>query len=154
MLRPAHSLILLLLLQALPPNTSEAQQVKISGFTNISLGPWTGSGDVSGENSLCIYNQATPDYRVRARGGGPGNSFVLSSAGGDVAYEVRFKESGGSYVSLTADSFQNFTNANTADVSCGGVSNANLEVRVTAAALSSATAGNYSGTLTVLLETR
>ena len=133
---------------------SEAQTVKISGFTNISLGSWNGTGDVSGENSLCVFNSATSNYRIRARGGGLGNAFVLTGTSTDVDYEVRFKESVGSYVSLTADSFQNFTGANTTNDDCSGVDNASLEVRVTDTELSTAESGSYSGTLTVLLETR
>ena len=132
---------------------AEAQQVKISGFTDISLGTWNGSGNLSGENSLCVYNEATPDYRVRARGSGAGNSFMLNGSDSDLAYQVRFKESSGSYVSLTADTFQNFTGADTDDIACGGSNNANLEVIVTSDALSAAASGSYSGTLTVLLET-
>lgn len=148
-----HFARLFLFLAALAP-IAEAQQVKISGFTNINLGPWNGAGDLSAENSLCIYNSSTPDYRVRARGSGTGNAFELPGSGGDVAYEVRFKQSSSSYVSLTADVFQNFTDADTSDDTCGGVANANLEVRVKEDELSGAQSGSYSGTLTVLLETR
>lgn len=131
-----------------------AQQVKISGFTNIPLSPWTGSGDVSGENSLCVYNSSTNNYRIRARGGGAGNAFVLNSTGSELPFEVRFRDSVSSYVNLTADSFQNFTDANTSNQNCSGVNNANLEIRVKENDLSSAISGSYSGTLTILLETR
>jgi hypothetical protein len=144
----------LVFLSAIYTNELQAQQVKISGFTNIMLTSWTGTGDLFDVNNLCIYNGSTANYRVRARGGGTGNSFKLAGSSTDISYEVRFKESAGSYVSLTADTFQNFTGANTTDVTCGGVANANFEVRVTEAALSAAGAGNYSGTLTILLETR
>lgn len=145
---------MLILALFLSPVQVRAQQVRISGFTNISLGPWNGSGDLTAENNLCIYNSATADYRVRARGSGAGNAFHLSGVGGDVDYGVRFKQSTGSYVTLTADVFQDFTDANTSSDNCGGLTNASLEVSVSSDDLSAAAAGSYSGTLTVLLETR
>ena len=134
--------------------SAEAQQVQITGFSDIALGSWTGSGDLSSEDGLCVYNSATANYRIRASGSGAGNAFSLSGVGDDVDYEVRFREDPGSYVSLTAHTFQNYTGANQVSPSCSGVDNARLEVRVTAAELSTVPSGNYSGTLTVLLETR
>ena len=131
-----------------------AQQVKISGFTNVNLGSWNGSGDLYSEKTICVYNQATANYKITARGSGSGNAFTLSGTGGTVAYQTHFKESGGSYVELTSGSSSNFSGANTTHNDCNGSSNATFKVTATAAALGSAGAGSYSGTLYILLETR
>ena len=145
--------VVLLFLLLFIPRSAESQSVRISGMSDLSLGTWMGSGDLTNQATLCIYTLGNANYSIRATGNGAGSAFTLSSGGSTVAYEVYFKDSG-SFVQLTSGTRGNFTDANTTTDGCGGVNNATIKVVATAAALSAATAGSYSGTVTLLLESR
>ncbi|NDC38470.1 MAG: hypothetical protein EBZ48_10510 [Proteobacteria bacterium] len=146
--------LLVFLLTALAnPLESQAQSVRISNLHDLDLGVWTGSGDLEDEDPVCIYS-TTGDYRIRASGTGAAGAFSLSMTGSAVTYETHFKEAGGSFVSLTANSWSNFSGADSSSSNCNGLTNATVKVIARASSLSGARAGNYGGTLTLLVEPR
>ena len=127
--------------------------VRISGFNDLTLGTWSGTGDLSDEDPVCVYKSTDTSYKISAHGSGSGNAFTLSSAGSTIPYEVYFKGSIGSYVQLTSGAIgTSFTAANMVADDCGGLTNATLKVVATATELAKALTGNYSGTVTILLE--
>jgi hypothetical protein len=148
-----HYLLLCNLLLFFLVTSAEAQTVRISGVGDLNLGTWMGSGNLNSQDTLCVYNLGNANYKIRATGSGAASAFTMAGGGNDLAYEVYFQDSG-AFVQLTSGSYSDFTDANTVADDCGGVDNATLKVVATSAALSSVPAGNYSGTLTLLLETR
>ena len=131
-------------------------EVRISNLRDFTLGSWSGSGDLYDNDDICIYNSGGTGYRITATGSGSGQAFTLSTTGGAVEYEVRFKDqagSGGSYVQLTSGTqVSSFSGASSSSDCNSGVDlNANIKITVTATALGSAVPGSYSGTLTIVL---
>jgi len=128
--------------------------VRISGFQNLLLGTWTGSGNREASTDLCAYNSDSENYRITARGAGTGNAFILeqNTGPGEVPYLVHFRRIGGAYVQLTTNSSQAFSGAHTTDENCSGVNNATLRITVQAEDLSTAMAGSYSSNITILME--
>lgn len=126
-----------------------AADVRIVGVGDFSFGMWGGIGDLVNSDPVCVYNSASAAYTVTASGSGPGGDFTLVSGGNSLLYEVAFRGSAGGYVTLEANSPQSFSAANQVSNSCGGGTNADVRVTVSASNLQAASAGSYSGTLTV-----
>lgn len=122
-------------------------------MSDISLGTYNGIGDLENEDTICIYNLGVSTYKVTASGTGTAGAFAMNGVGGSIPIEVQFKSGAGSFVTLTANSPTGFTGSNTVSSTCGGSPNATVKVIATEANLLSVTAGTYSGTLTILLET-
>jgi hypothetical protein len=136
------------------PEVAATQTVKITEMTDISLGTYSGIGDLQNEDTICIYNLGNSAYRVRASGTGAGGSYQMTGPGGaTLPFEVEFRSGAGSFVALPHNSFTGFTGADTSSNSCGGTPNATLRIIAREASLLSVVNGSYSGTLTILLET-
>lgn len=145
-------LLLPILVLMLGPHAVQAQSMQISGLNDLTLGTWSGSGDLFSEDPLCVYFLGIEPYQITASGSGVGGAFTLTGTGGSVAYQVQFKGSTGAYDTMTSGSARSFGDADISSQNCGGLSNAHVKVLVTEAALSSALSGSYSGTVTLLLE--
>lgn len=124
--------------------------VQITNMNDIALGSWGGSGDLQGDDSVCIYSTGSADYLVTASGSGAGSAFELTSGSDTLTYEVRYND-GGSFVQLTTGNSQAFTGASST-VNCGGGTNGTLRVTVRELDLSGVLSGSYSGTLTVVID--
>ena len=136
----------------IPSEFAFAQNVKITGVSDFAFGTWSGSGDMTDTDTLCIYRDSGgDDYSITASGSGAGGSFSVSSGGGNLSYQIRWRKSGGSFISLNANSGTNFDGAHTASETCGGVDNAEIEIQFTSGSLEAAIGGSYSGTLTLLI---
>jgi len=138
-------------------------RTRISGFNDIPLGVWSGSGSLTGDDNLCIGQSgasfAVGNYRVRASGDGePGDpaAFTLSNGAQTLKYNAWFNDAANAGparqplvpgVTLTGQAsfglFQLF------NASCNFL-NANISVEVPESELQGGT-GTYSGTLTLLL---
>ena len=118
--------------------------VRISRFTNMSFGTWNGSSNMSATNDLCVFNSAGTDYSLKAYSDG---AFRIKNGTRSIDYEVRFNGTKLDYNSYTA-----FSGANSISNTCGGGTNATIEVNIPASNISTAAAGPYSGTLFVLVE--
>ena len=129
--------------------------VRISDMDDLSFGTYDRSGNETANDNVCIYtNDAQADYRITLTGDGAGNAFTVTDGTNTVAYAVKWNDAqgtGGPSVS-TGVALANQTNANTQDTGCNGGTNANIEVTFHESALLAAPSGNYSGTLTVMVE--
>lgn len=130
----------------------------ITGMASLNFGTWTGSGDLTQNENVCIYtNQATGLYTVTASGSGAASAFTLTDGGNTLAYTVYFNDVSGivGEVQLNTTVANNTqTGANTASQTCGGGNNANYRVNIASAALAAAPSGIYTGTLTIVVEPR
>jgi hypothetical protein len=133
-----------------------ASNVKITALSDVAFATIANlSADSVRAQSICVYsNSPTNGYRVTASGtaGGP---FTLTSGGNSLAYEVQWSASTGqtSGTQLVANVATGGFISTATQNSCnnGPATTASLIVILRAAALSSAMAGTYNGTLTLVV---
>lgn len=148
-----------LCLAALPLGSGQAgaqlAQARISGLSDMAFGQiGTFSSDVTRSETVCAYSSGfLLQYHVTATGDGPG--FALKgSTGGTLPYEVQWNAaanatSGTPMTSGTPLTGQ--TAALLADSTCLLTSSGSFTVIIRSAALTAARAGDYTGTITILL---
>lgn len=134
---------------------AQAQNVRVTSLTNFTFGTIANLlADQTQSKSLCAYS-STGRYSVRATGSGAGGAFALSAGTRTLAYEVQWNSAAAqtSGTALTAGVTRSgFTTAATNQTCLSGPSTtASLIVILRAASLSAASAGSYTGTLTILL---
>ncbi len=126
--------------------------VKVSAIDDIEFDTFTGGGDLTAEDPICVFNNQSTDFGVRFFT--DSNSFVLSRAGGGdpIPFSVRFKVGAGGYTTMPYNSVTNFSGANTISTNCNNSPNATYEIRLTNEDVLSVRPGNYSVTLYVVIE--
>jgi hypothetical protein len=143
-------------LQASPADA--ANKARISALGDVSFGTITNfAADSVRAQDVCVYSKSAPadNYRVTATGSGPGGEFALSSGIDTLSYDVLWSDTAGQ-----ASGFQLSPNsaltgqhstAGADDCSKGPATTASLVIIVRSAAMASAIAGSYSGSLTLLI---
>ena len=133
-----------------------ADKVRISSLQSIDFGQLSGVGDRFVSLNVCAFStSANRGYSITASGNGAGGSFALSSPVASLPFEVFWSDassqsSGTSLVAgapiggFRSSATQNFCNS-------GPTSSASLVVVIRSAAIESARAGIYSGTLQIML---
>ncbi|MFZ5724457.1 MAG: hypothetical protein ACOY33_12465 [Pseudomonadota bacterium] len=130
---------------------------RISQLNDIPLGTWSGVGNMTGSDTLCIYRNSAGLYSITATGSGAGGAFTLANGAATIPYAATWNDGTGAAALTTGVALANRTNAWTAGDGCnGGVSNnATVAVTVTAASLAAAAAtGAYTGVLTLTYRTQ
>lgn len=130
--------------------------VKISGVSDFDFGSYSGSGNFSLSQNLCVWtNVSAATYKVKVRGSGESYAFtVVNAQSATIPFAVKWNNASGTSgnFSLTADQLtDSLANANTNSQSCGGSANANLQIIFTQNDLLSSRPGTYTGVLTVIL---
>lgn len=153
---PLALLLLLPLIFAGEPASAASNKVRISKLVDIAFGTIANLGaDAVRSESVCLFAETnTNGYNVTATGTGTGGAFVLSGPG-SMPYDVQWSSSSGQSsgtrlipnVPLTGQ----VSSATQQSCGTGPATSASLVVILRAAALSSAGAGTYGGTLTVLI---
>jgi hypothetical protein len=126
--------------------------VRISGLSDVSFGTIGNLGvNQVRTQTVCAHAQVGT-YSVTASGSGPGNSFRLSSGTRLLPYEVQWAGSAGqtSGTALTAN-LPSVGFPSDGNHQCNRGPTASLIIILRATNLQSATAGDYGGTLTLLL---
>ena len=134
------------------------EKFQISGMTAFTFGSWSGTGDLTQNDDICIYHNGDGSYKVTIT-----DNSVLSAGfavedaadANEIAMSVNFNDETGTTGSIavvdgTATAAQ--SGANTASTNCGGGNSANIEVVVAEADLNAAPAGAYDSQITVLVE--
>jgi hypothetical protein len=141
-------------LNALAAGTDKA---RIGGLSDVAFGTISNfSIDQKRSQSICIYSSsASASYNVTAYGSGNEGAFTLASGSGLLAYEVEWSGSSGQTtgIALTPNvPLAGLTSA-AANPNCNPSpsTSASLVVVLRAAAVVAATAGSYSGTLTLIV---
>jgi len=129
--------------------------VRISGLNDIALGTWSGTGDMTGSDSLCVWS-TTRKYAVTATGSGASSAFTLTSGGttpSTIAYTVQWADSSGASTgtAMTAGTPVTTRNTTATSTTCAGGTNATVLVRVAETDLAAAPAAAYTGTLTLVV---
>lgn len=138
------------------PASAQSNNVRITGLTDVTFGSLTGFSDVVSAQSVCAFsNTATKGYRVTATGTGASGAFTLASGVDTLAYEVQWNGSSGqtSGTALTPNVPRTglISSATQQQCNSGPATSASLIVLVRGTTLTSATAGSYSGTLSITL---
>jgi hypothetical protein len=137
--------------------TPAAAKVRITGLSDVSFGTISNlMVDAVQAQSICVYSNGTGNrYSVRADGSGSGGAFTLSNGITTLAYDVRWNSQAGQSngTNLTSGVLlgSQTTSAQNQTCSNGPPTTASLIVVLPATSLSSAGAGNYSGTLTLIV---
>jgi len=140
--------------------------VQINGLTDMPLGVWSGTGDLTANDNICIGRTGVPlfsntgTYRILASGDGvPGDpaAFMLSNGVRQMNYRAFFNDQTGTAGRQELSAGVVLTNQNSFGLSyffnmiftCGS-ENANISIEVPESELSGA-AGVYTGTLSLML---
>lgn len=154
------SLLLVAGLCSVAPSTSAiaADRARISALSDVSFGVITNfAADSVRNESLCLYSKSPPSdrYRITASGSGSGGAFELNSGSDTLPYEVEWSDAAGQATGTSLLPNQPLTaQQNTAgidDCSKGPATTASLVIVLRSAAITSATSGNYTGTLSLLV---
>jgi spore coat protein U-like protein len=146
-----------LLLFTLTIATPVTAKVRISSLSDVNFGTISNlTIDAVQAQSICIYsNGLSNGYSIRADGSGAGGAFTLSNGVTSMAYTVRWHnqagQSNGTILTTGALLGAQTTTAQNQLCSSGAPTTASLIVTLPATSLSSAGAGNYSGTLTLIV---
>ena len=126
--------------------------VQISALNDIALGTYTGGGDMTGADDLCVYSN-NGGYDITASGNGGGGAFELIGASANVPYTVEWATSAGAGTgaALTTGVTLAGQGGTFTTPDCGGADNAQVIVTVDSNDLGSAPADSYVGVLTLLV---
>jgi hypothetical protein len=135
-----------------------ADRVRISALSDVSFGLISNfAADSVRSQSVCLYAKSAPldRYRITASGSGAGGAFVLSSGSDTLPYEVEWNDVAGQASGAPLVANQPLTGqqstAAAGDCSRGPATTASLVLVLRSAALSAASSGTYTGTLTLLV---
>lgn len=135
---------------------SIANIVKVSALNDIVLGAWSGVGNITREETFCVYsNNAAAAYTVAISSAyqDAGGNFFLKNAAQtqSIPYTLQFIDSavlpGGTVVSTTPIA----GTGNNAMVNCGGADNTKLTVTINQPDLQISKTDNYDDTLILLV---
>lgn len=134
----------------LPPAPAVAQTILINQLTDMPMGTWDGVSNMTLTIDHCVGTTGSRPFRITIRGTGPGDSFRLSNGISALPFTVFYKGRTGSLTQVSAGTPLTGLVGNTR-AQCVNLSRQNEQLRVTLAAtdLAAATAGSYSGTLTL-----
>lgn len=134
-----------------------AQQVRITNLTDVNFGTINNlASDAINSQSVCVWaNGSGSDYSITATGSGAGGAFSLGNGTWQMPYQVRWNsqpgQSNGTLLSAGTPLNNQITTAQNQTCANGPPTTASLIVVLPSASLSSATAGSYSGTLTLIV---
>lgn len=151
-----HAAALILLLTPVQLH-AQSNNVRITKLSDVALGTLASlEVDASAAQNICVFAQTSGRrYRVTATGSAPGGSFALSSGPDLLPYEVQWgtspNQSSGMQLSPNVSQTGLVSSATQQTCNSGPNTSASLILLFRAAALSSAKAGDYTGTLTLVV---
>ena len=131
-----------------------ADKVKISNLSDIALTD-DGNGNFVGTSTACVYRNGSGAYSMTATGSGTASAFTIAEGGGGgatLAYAVTYDDGGGAEALTASVALGSLADANTTEDDCSTAgNNGTVSVNVASADASSAVAGAYVGTLTLVV---
>lgn len=156
-LRVAACAAALATLFAATPLSAQSNNVRITKLSDVAFGSLANLGvDASLAQNICVFAQTSGNrYRVTATGSAPGGAFALTSGSDLLNYEVQWNASSGqsSGLQLSPSVAQTGLTSAATQQTCnsGPATSASLILFLRSAALQSAKAGSYTGTLTLVI---
>jgi hypothetical protein len=140
------------------PDPASAAVVSAATFKPFAFGPVTSLySDLSSAQSICAFGSLlTVGYNVLASGSGLGGAFTITNGTSSIPYEIQWAQIGGaaSGANLTPNVLLNnqYESSLLQGVGCLlSATSATAIVIIRATSLQQATAGGYTGTLTLIL---
>lgn len=139
------------------PALAASNKVRITNLSDVSFGPIANLGvDATRSQNVCLFSDTNSNgYNITATGIGPGGTFQLASGPSALAFEVQWGSSSGqsSGIQLTPNVPLTGQVSTATQQTCnnGPPTSASLIILLRSATLSGATAGTYSGTLTLVV---
>ena len=137
--------------------SAASNKVRITNLTDVAFGTLANlSVDAVRSQSVCLYADTnTNGYTITASGTGPSGAFQLTSGLVALAYEVQWNSAAGqsSGAQLVPNVPLASQTSGATHQTCGNgpATSASLVLVLRSSALSSARAGTYSGTLTLIV---
>ena len=134
-----------------------SNNVRISGLSDVAFGSVGNLGaDSISSQSICVYaNTAINGYNVTASGSSSGGAFALASGANLLSYEVQWSaspgQSSGTQLSPNVALTGLVSTATQQSCNSGPAASASLILIVRSTIASSAAAGSYSGTLSLVV---
>jgi hypothetical protein len=139
------------------PSNAASNKVRITNLSDVGFGTIANLNvDAVQSQSVCVYADTnTSGYNVTGIGAGPGGAFQLSSGAASMSFDVLWSSSPGqnSGTQLTPNVPLTGQVSSGTHQTCsnGPATTASLVVVLRSIALSSAAAGTYNGTLTLVI---
>lgn len=133
-------------------NVTIQDQIQISNLNDIDLGTYSGSGALTGSDSVCVYRNGAGNYSMTIDGGSSGGAVDAAAAGAftlqnATADEITYTVSYDSAAMTANTAATGLTGAHTTSPNCSSGTNKTVEVAITEAELQAAKPGAYVGTL-------
>lgn len=127
--------------------------VQVSVEQDVALTQTLGS-DSTGATGVCIYRNSDADVDVTLTSTNPSatNQFQLSDGTNVIPYVVDLTGTSTNATDVASASTTTVTDENNVSADCGGAFPHSVDVTVAQADLESAQAGNYSDTITILVQ--
>lgn len=129
-------------------------RVQISDVKNLGLGTWSGSGDLVGSTSFCVYRNGGAGYDVTLTTGSGAFDVTSSTSGDTIPFSVKVDDSldASAGESLSYNTASSNALLGSSSLTCGGSDNATLQFTFLEASLQGkGTAADYTGTVTILV---
>lgn len=139
------------------PALAQSNNVRISKLGDVAFGSLANlSADASDAQNICVFSStSTNGYRVTASGSGSASAFTLASGASSLAYDVQWNalsgQASGTQLTPNVPLTAQVSSATQQACNSGPTTSASLIVILRSSALSRATAGSYSGTLTLII---
>lgn len=151
-----YALILACTVLALSSTVAAKDRVRISGLQDIQFGSLGTGGDALESRSVCAFSSTNlAGYTVTAFGSGLSGAFEINGSGSvisiDVFWSDRANQSSGTLLIPNTQSQAFFSDAIHQRCNRGPSSTASLILRIRATAVQSAPAGQYSGTINLIV---
>lgn len=148
-------------LVALTVPTQAHAGARITGLADVNYGTINTFTDQTNAQNVCVYSvsggvgSARRPYSVRATGNGTGGAFTLASGIRTLPYQVRWddarNQTTGTLLTSGVDVAGFVTGTVSQTCTNGANENASLIITITGTSLTTATAGTYTGVLTILI---
>lgn len=128
--------------------------IRARSFADFSLGTYTGTGDLDGNDDLNIstnYGTGTRTYQVTPAGSGAAGAFTITDGSETIAYNAYFNDATGTAGRVALSNGTALTaQGNAAKPLSTATLNANLSVNVPEANIQAVGNGTYTGTITLV----
>lgn len=155
----ATSWVLVLCGMLVPFGAAWAQQVQITSLSDVSFGMVSSvATNRTASQSLCVYTGSLLGYTVTGTGSGSSGAFTLANAGNSnvrLAYTAQWAFAGGQTAGTLMTPGQGVRSSGGLNLLCSLGSllagTASLIITLPSTSLSAASAGSYSGTLSLMV---
>ena len=134
---------------------SISDRVQISGVSDIALGAWSGSGNLSGYTNFCVYRSGGDNYQLTATTDNGAFAVTSATTGDTVPFSAKVDDSldASAGQPLSYNTATAWALVGSSSLTCGGTDNAQLLVTFAQSDLQQASSANdYQATVTIYVQ--